>query len=206
MDNHKKNLREAYNSSAQAREKSQMQPWKIKIRAGFLSLLQIEQKKSLLEIGAGPGRDSAFFQEQGLSVTCIDLSPAMIALCKEKGLNAHVMDMTELAFPPESFDAVYTMSSLLHLKKNEFPLVLKEIEKILKPGGFAYIGVYGGYEFEGIWEDDHQRPKRFFSFFTDAQIEKEVIKIFDIHFFERLDVDSKSDLHYQSLILEKRQA
>lgn len=183
-----------------------MQPWKIKARANFLSTIQKEQKESLLEIGAGTGRDSAFFQEQGLSVTCIDLSPAMIALCKEKGLNAHVMDMTELAFPPESFDTAYAMSSLLHLKKRKFYLVLKEIEKILKPGGFVYIGVYGGYEFEGIWEADLEHPKRFFSFFTDAQIEKEVTQIFDIHSFERIDVGNKSDLHYQSLILEKRQA
>lgn len=58
----KKNLREAYNKSAHERDSRSMQDWKIEERSRFLSFLKQEKKESFLELGAGPGRDSAFFQ------------------------------------------------------------------------------------------------------------------------------------------------
>ena len=204
MSIHKKNLRKTYNRSAQDREASNMQDWKIKERATFLALLQERQKNSLLELGAGVGRDSAFFKEFDFRVTCIDLSPAMVALCKEKGLDAHEMDMVNLDFPDASFDAIYAMNSLLHLAKTEFPIVLAHINSLLRPEGWVYLGLYGGFDFEGVWEEDHQQPKRFFSFFSDEHIKIEVAKVFDIRSFKHINVDRKSDLHFQSLILEKR--
>ena len=159
------NLRESYNKSAQDREASPMQEWKIQERANFWSVLRQEQKKTLLEIGAGVGRDSKFFQDQGLAVVCVDLSPAMVELCRQKGLQAHVMDIADMQLPQASFDAVYAMNSLLHLSKVELPAVLQRIDRLLKPGGLVFIGVYGGQDHEGVWEKDSIDPKRFFSFF-----------------------------------------
>ena len=62
MNNKKNDLREAYNKSAHQRDSVPMQDWKIEERSRFLSLLIQEKKEGLLEIGAGPGRDSLFFQ------------------------------------------------------------------------------------------------------------------------------------------------
>lgn len=159
------NLRKSYNKYAQERESSVMQEWKIGERSKFLSLLQREHKKTLLEIGAGTGRDSKFFQDQGLETVCIDLSPAMVELCKQKGLTAYVMDVGDIQFPDGSFDAIYSMNSLLHLTKVEFPAILRRIDMLLKTDGVVFIGVYGGYDYEGIWEQDSYIPKRFFFVF-----------------------------------------
>jgi len=60
---------------------------------------------SLLEVGAGTGQDSLYFQEQGLRVLCTDLSPAMVELCQAKGLDARIADFLSLDVPPASFDA-----------------------------------------------------------------------------------------------------
>ena len=89
----KTNLIEAYNRQAEQRNKSDIEDWKAVERAHFLSLLQQENKQKLLEIGAGHGRDSLFFQEQGLKVTSIDMSSAMARLCQAKGISACVMDI-----------------------------------------------------------------------------------------------------------------
>src|SRR5690349_5923505 len=137
------NLRKTYDKYAQERESYAISDSKIELRSNFLSLLQKENKKTLLEIGAGPGRDSRFFQDQGLDVVCIDLSPAMVELCKQKGLTAYVMDMADIQFPAGSFDAVYSMNSLLHLTKTEFPQVLRAVDRLLKPDGTVFIGIYG---------------------------------------------------------------
>lgn len=198
------NLRETYNKYAQERETSTMQEWKIGERSKFLSLLQNEGKKTLLEIGSGTGRDSKFFHDQGLDVVCVDLSPAMVELCRQKGLTAYVMDMADIQFPAGSFDAVYSMNSLLHLTKVEFPAVLRKLDMLLKTDGAVFIGIYGGQEYEGVWENDAYVPKRFFSFFTDEGIKQEVTRVFNIVSFANIQTEPEDTLHFQSLILRKK--
>jgi SAM-dependent methyltransferase len=200
----RENLRMTYDKYAQERDSGQPQDWKVQERAAFLALLQQENKRTLLEIGAGTGRDSKFFQDQGFDITCIDLSPAMVDLCKQKGLNAYVMDMTEIQLTEAPFDAVFAMNSLLHLPKAEFLTVLRQVEGVLTPSGLFFLGVYGGFDFEGVWEKDFYDPKRFFSFFTDEAIQQKVAKVFDVVSFKPVASGDGDDLHFQSLILRKR--
>jgi len=200
----KNNLRETYDKYALERESREIEDWKVVERSRFLSLLKAENKQKVLEIGAGTGRDSKFFQDQGFEVTCIDLSPAMIDLCRKKGLNAQVMDMTDIDLPDHSFDAVYSMNSLLHLTKDEFSEVLLRINALLQPDGFFYLGMYGGYDFAGVWENDAYSPKRFFSFFTDEQLKEETSKVFEIVSFNRVVFGEGSQNHFQSVMLKKK--
>ncbi len=181
----KANLIESYNKYAQEREAGSMDGWRIEKRMDFLSLLKDEGKQSLLEIGAGTGKDSLFFQENGVDVTCIDLSPEMVKFCKLKGLSAQVMDMMDLKFPENSFDAVYTFNSLLHIPKTDLPLVLKNIQTVLKPNGLFHLGIYGKEaEFEGIWEKDSYTPKRFFAFYSDENIKQITAQYFQLCLFQ----------------------
>lgn len=196
------NLILSYDRQAEQRNKGSMEEWKIAERGEFLALLKREQKGSLLEIGAGHGRDSKFFQDNGLQVTCIDLSPEMVRLCQQKGLNTHLMDMFDLDFPADSFDAVYSLNSLLHLPKTELPIVLQNIRRVLKPNGLFFLGVYGGFDFEGVWERDAYDPKRFFSFYSDENLKQSVTQSFTLLSFKQI-VSGDGDLHFQSLALRK---
>ena len=198
-------LRLAYDNSAMQRDSAEVEPWKIAERDHFLNFCLREGKKTLLEIGAGPGHTSRYFQDNGLEVVCIDLSPSMIALCRKKGLTAHTMDVLALDFPPNSFDAVFAFNSLLHIPKRHLPQVLDNIRSALKPDGLFYLGVYGGYDSERIWEDDPLEPKRFFSFHSDDQIQQAVSDAFDILQFKRIPFpESDTPLHFQSLVLRRR--
>jgi SAM-dependent methyltransferase len=194
-------LRESYDRSAAARDRHQIEPWKQGQRRRFLDLLQEAGAQTLLEIGAGAGRDSLYFQQQGLDVTCIDLSPAMVALCQQKGLRAYVRDFLSLGFEPASFDAVYALNCLLHVPNRDLPAVLSGIQAILKPGGLFFLGVYAGDGFEGIWDGDAYEPKRFFSFRTDEALRAAVEPYFEAVSFERIAVDHDRDVHFQALVL-----
>jgi len=197
-------LRQAYDRQAKNRDRREIQSWKLVERGNFLTLLQQEQKQTLLELGAGTGIDGRFFQEEGLSVICTDFSPEMVRLCRAKGLAACRMDFAHLAFRDDHFDAAYALNCLLHLPKPELPGVLQEIRRVLKPGGLFFMGVYGGTDHEGVWEDDAYEPKRFFSFYTDEHIQEVVSRVFTVHTFKRIEIgDEKSDLHFQFLILRK---
>ena len=79
---------------------------------------------------------------------------------------------------------------------------LESVRTVLKPTGLFYLGVYGGYEFEGIWEADSYQPKRFFSFRTDERIQELAIQLFELLSFKRIELEN-NDLHFQSLTLRK---
>jgi hypothetical protein len=59
-------LRSAYDGSAADRDALPKSVWKIAERRAFLERLRAGRMKRLLEVGAGTGQDSVFFQEHGL--------------------------------------------------------------------------------------------------------------------------------------------
>jgi SAM-dependent methyltransferase len=196
-------LRLAYDGGADRRDRQDKQPWKLAERAAFLDRLQQANSLRLLEIGAGTGQDSAFFASRGLHVVATDMSPAMVARCRAKGLDARVMDFSRLEFPAESFDAVYAMNCLLHVPNAELPAVLASIARVLRPGGLFFLGVYGGSEAtgEGPAEWDDHVPARFFSWRTDDQIVEFASTSFDIVDFHI--TQSGTQHRFQSLTLRR---
>jgi SAM-dependent methyltransferase len=196
-------LRAAYDRHAAERDQHEPEPWKQALRQAYLELLQAEERHSLLEIGAGPGKDSLFFQQQGLDVTAIDLSPAMVEHCRQKGLRAAVGDIRKQRFPSASFDAAYSLNCLLHVPKHELPAVLGAIRRVLRPGGLFFLGLWGGPDRESVWEGDRYEPKRFFSFHTDDGIRAAVRPFFDEVLFEAVPVRPAPDQHFQHLILRR---
>jgi SAM-dependent methyltransferase len=200
------NLRTAYDAMAHQRDESRIQEWKAAERQRFLNQLRVASARRLLEIGAGTGVHGKFFQDQGFQVIATDLSPELVELCRAKGLEAYVRDFLNLDFPAASFDAVFGMNCLLHVPRVNLVPVLRAVEEVLKPGGLFYWGQYGGFEFEGIWEDDSDyEPKRFFSYLRDADIQRTAGEVFEIIDFRTIDVGSgRGDHHYQSLTLRRR--
>jgi SAM-dependent methyltransferase len=169
-DEIRQNLRVSYDGAADSRDQRAKQDWKLAERAGFLSRVQAENCTRLLEIGAGTGQDSAFFAQHGLSVVATDLSAEMVARCRQKGLDARVMDFSRLEFGDDAFDAVHAMNCLLHVPNANLPGVLAEISRVLRPGGLFFLGVYGGSQGEGPADADDHVPARFFSWRSDEQI------------------------------------
>lgn len=200
----KDNLRLAYDLKVEEREGKSTSGWKDALRREFLTLLRAEQRNSLLEIGAGTGVHGQFFQENGLEVTFTDLSPAMVAAMRAKGLDARVMDFNDLAFPAETFDAVFAMNCLLHVPHAAFGGVLKSVRRVLKPDGVFFLGQYGGHNEEAVYADDHYEPKRFFAFWDDEQIQAEAGKVFRVEAFQVLEYgDEGETLHFQRVILRR---
>lgn len=198
------NLRTAYDQMIAEREGKTLHPWKQAERARFLAMLQAEGKQHLLEIGMGTGRDSLYFQQNGLTVTCADLSPAMVAHCRSKGLDAHVVNFANLDqhFAPGSFDGVYAINCLLHVPKPELQLILGKIRTILRPGGLFYWGQYGGVDAEGVWAGDHYEPQRFFARYTDEQFRNLPTALFETEAFCVVP-QGGGEGHFHALTLRK---
>lgn len=183
----------AYEASAADRDRSEKPVWQQDQRARFAARLApdgaVGHSRRVLELGAGTGKDSAYFVRAGHTVIATDATPAMVEHCRAKGLDARVMDMTTFDLPPESFDAAYAMNSLLHIPNADLPAVLRRIREVLVPGELFFLGVYGGDGSEGVWVQDWHRPPRFFSLRTDAQLVSYVEACFEVVDFHVIELD-----------------
>lgn len=197
-DDVKPALRASYDKGAAQRDAMIKQQFKLDERAAFLDRLRAAEAKSLLEVGAGTGQDSVFFQDEGLDVVAIDLSPEMVARCRAKGVEAYERDFLNMGFEAETFDAAYAMNCLLHVPNKDLPEVLRAIATVLKPGGLLFLGLWGGPSREGIYPHDDQEPKRFFAWRTDAEIFTYAREVFEIVDFHTVEDDTR---HFQSLTL-----
>ncbi|WP_250028683.1 class I SAM-dependent methyltransferase [Paractinoplanes maris] len=194
--------RAAYDEAAAAdRDSHAKDHWKLDERDAFLDRLRAAGARTLLDIGCGTGQDSLFFQQEGLAVTAVDLSPAMVERARAKGVEASVRDVLDLGFARSSFDAVYSLNTLLHVPNGDLSAALVAIRTVMAPGGLFYLGVYGGEDEEGVAPEDVHVPARFFSFRSDRQVLRFVEPIFEVLDFHVYD--NRAGLHFQSLTLVK---
>jgi ubiquinone/menaquinone biosynthesis C-methylase UbiE len=98
----------------------------------------------LLEIGCGMGFDSLEFLKRGVRVTATDLTPSAAALARRhfelegvKAEDVRVENVLALTFGDETFDAVWA-DGVVHAT-GDTRLALREIRRVLKPGGRAII-------------------------------------------------------------------
>lgn len=208
MTDFKAQLKAAYDQDAQRRIDNEMKrdEWKLKARKDFLELLKSENKKTVLELGAGVGTDSKFFQDNSLDVLAIDLSKEMVKQCVKKGLRAKILDLYNISELAKKFDGIFSMNVLLHVPRKNLEDILENIYNSLNPSGVFFFGVYGGYDEEKVFTDKTKMGlPRLFSFLSDDSICQVALKWFEIIKFEAVEIGSnKPNFHFQSLFLRKK--
>jgi len=117
---------------------------------------------------------------------------------------------------------IYTHSPPLHASSLSLMCVCVAFLiqcNILRPSGtviivckrvlfvYLYFQMYGGHDFEGNWGADPTGHGRFFSYWTDQQLEAAVSPLFQVLLFANVVSDRGGDpslsLHFQSLHLQK---
>jgi SAM-dependent methyltransferase len=90
--------------------------------------------RRVLEVGGGPGELAERMQnELGAEVSFLDISPRMVELARERGVDAQVGDVQSLPFDDGSFDTVVAAWMLYHVP--DLDRGLAEIARVLRPGG-----------------------------------------------------------------------
>lgn len=161
---------EAYNRLALKYDEETEDFWE-RFPRTFLDKFVEVARGEVLDIGSGPGRDGKILQESGLRVTCLDASEAMVRISSERGLKSVLGDFQYLPFTDEQFDAVWAYTSLLHVPKSQVGQALREIRRVMKPGGLLGVGMI-----EGTAEEYRETEKvplpRWFSFYTKQEVEE----------------------------------
>lgn len=197
-------LKRAYDAKAEQRDRNPVRDWQKALWAQYLQSLQDEDLTSLLEIGAGTGQAAHFFKSAGLEIICTDLSPEMVRLCREKGLEAFEMDFLRLDFPDGRFDGLFAQNCLLHVPKADFADGLQEIRRVVRPGGLIFIVMHGGRSFEGVREEDFYEPKRFYALYADDELRRILERFFQILSFQVIAREEESGDSHQAILLRNR--
>lgn len=129
----------------------------------------------VLDIGCGPGRDGILLQKAGKDVLGVDGSEAMVALSRERGLEAVLADIADLPFPDAWFDGVWSYTTLLHVSKSEVDTALAEIKRVLKPGGAFALGMIEG-DTEEYRTSSGMDQARWFSYYQRDELVQRVEK------------------------------
>jgi SAM-dependent methyltransferase len=103
---------------------------------------------AILDAGCGTGGNLAHLPGSGLRVG-LDRARAALAGCARRGLPALVQgDVTSLPFGPGSFDAVVSMSVIYHEWVPDPEAALRELHRVLRPGGVLLVDVPA---FASLW-------------------------------------------------------
>jgi ubiquinone/menaquinone biosynthesis C-methylase UbiE len=100
----------------------------------------------VLEIGVGNGSHAGLLARHARSYTGIDLTEYAVHSTSERlrlaGLGAKIlrMDAEKMDFPDNSFDLIWSWGVIHHSSNTDN--VLKEMQRVLKPGGRAIVMVY----------------------------------------------------------------
>ena len=90
----------------------------------------------VLELGCGAGIPMTAALADGRDVTGVDISATQIGLARANVPGATFLqaDMTAVAFPPASFDAVVAFYSLTHVPRDDVPPLLGRIRELAAAG------------------------------------------------------------------------
>ena len=154
------------------------------VRCHWAHLLQGKQISSLLDVGIGTGNLSLPVCKLGVRLIGSDLSEAMLARCKakatERGAEAelHICDFRTLdrVFSGRQFDCVAsTGNSLPYVENTEIPGVLRQMDALVRPGGWLYIDLRN-------WDKIVRNSERFYFYqptFLPDGVRMNLVQVWD---------------------------
>lgn len=125
-------------------------------------LAELPAAGSILDLGCGSGRDTAYFREKGFVVTPTDGSSRMCALASGfLGTPVRVQEFNELD-DEGLYDGVFASASIMHLEYDRLVELMPKLVRALKPGGVLFVSFKYG-------DADGYLGKRYYTYMTEER-------------------------------------
>jgi ubiquinone/menaquinone biosynthesis C-methylase UbiE len=111
----------------------------------FLEMLPDVDGLSSLDVGCGEGYNTRLLAKRGAHITGIDISRNFIRHAREAeekqplGIRYEIASAVDLPFDEASFDLTVAFMSLMDIPETE--MVLAEVFRVLRPGGFLQFSI-----------------------------------------------------------------
>ena len=159
----------------------------------FIESLATESR--VVDVGCGNGKN--MLHRKDLQMRGCDSSEEMVRICQEKGLDVTVANNIDLPYNDNQFDAALSVAVIHHLSTSKRrSQALGELVRIVRPGGRVFVQVWatgqklakgkdqqiGERDSLVSWnlKDSAQVYKRFYHFYEEGELERELSGIPDI--------------------------
>lgn len=111
----------------------------------------------ICDMGCGPGQIARYLHDMGADACGIDLSPGMIeqARALNPGNDYRTGDMLNLTGVSDgAYAAIAAFYSLIHIPRARIVVALRELRRVLQPGGVLLLSFHIGTEtrhFDELW-------------------------------------------------------
>src|SRR6266700_1876816 len=163
----------------------------------FAQLLrkQPKQHARVLAVSCGAGWEANFLMARGFDLVGIDTSAEMVRRARSRvpGGKFQRMNVQNLQFSPEeTFDAIWSTRTLIHVPQTLVVDLLASWKRVLKPGGILGLGVnIGG---RNGWETNETISglPMFYHYFADGELE-EALEAAGYQVVEKVHITGKSN-------------
>ena len=99
----------------------------------------------IVDVGCGPGHVTRYVAGRGADAMGIDLSVEMAATARRRtGMAFAVADMCDLPVVAAALDGVVARYSIIHLERDDVPVTLRELRRVVRYGGHVLVVVHEG--------------------------------------------------------------
>lgn len=155
VEENKKIVREGYDSIAAKylAARNESHPNDVELLQELIQ--RLPQGAKVLDAGCGSGIPATRILSQSFDVIGVDFSEEQIRLARRLVPEAEFIcqDITELDFPDESFDAICSYYTIIHIPREEHRSLLQSFYRMLKASGLVLLCMGAGDLPEDIDED-----------------------------------------------------
>jgi len=108
----------------------------------------VRDRGLVADLGCGPGHVARYLHERGVRMVGIDLAPGMIDSARKRSpeIEFRVGDMRALELADGALAAIVAFYSLIHIAEPEMGPTLRELRRVLAPGGLLLVAFHIGEE------------------------------------------------------------
>ncbi len=127
----------------------------------------------ICDLGCGPGQIARYLHRQGAQVLGVDLSPRMITEAQRLNpdIPFHQGNMLSLPDADNAWGGIAAFYCIIHIPREQVVDALREMKRVLKPGGVLLITFHIGEEIQHV-EQWWEKPVDLdFAYYQPAEME-----------------------------------
>ena len=127
----------------------------------------------ICDLGCGPGQIARYLHRQGVQTLGVDLSSKMVAEAQRLNpeIHFHQGDMLSLPDADNSWGGIAAFYCIIHIPREQIVNALREMKRVLKPGGPLLLAFHIGTEIKHLDEWWDKPVNLDFAFYLPAEIE-----------------------------------
>jgi SAM-dependent methyltransferase len=127
----------------------------------------------ICDLGCGPGQIARYLHRHGVDTLGVDLSPNMVAEAQRlnPGIPFHQGDMLALPDADDSWGGIAAFYCIIHIPRAQVVDALREMKRVLKPGGVLLVTFHIGDETKHLDEWWEKPVNLDFAFFQPKEME-----------------------------------